>query len=408
MEQTKIPMTSFFTSESVSSGHPDKVADQISDAILDEILKQDKNAHVACETLVTTGLAVIAGEVTTSAWVDIQKTVRDTINDIGYNNGELYFDGHSCAVVNTIHEQSPDIAMGVNKKEKTRQGAGDQGIMFGYAIKDGIEYMPLEIMLSHKILQALETLRFGYPEIGLRPDAKSQVTIEYDGYGKPIKIDTIIVSQQHCEELSMEALSEWVNEAIRMVRTDTDNVPRWVSDLFYDYKLYINPTGRFVIGGPHGDTGLTGRKIIVDTYGGHCPHGGGAFSGKDPSKVDRSAAYFCRWVAKNMVAAGVADEVTIQISYAIGMEQPISIFVDTHGTNNTVYLDEEVSDIIKNNIDFTPHGMINRLQLLNPIYLETAKYGHFGRKSYVKDGIRYFPWEDLDLVPDLKRIFNIQ
>lgn len=398
-------MRKYFTSESVSSGHPDKVADQISDAILDEILKQDKNAHVACETLVTTGLAVVAGEISTSAWIDIQKTVRDTINDIGYDNGELYFDGHSCAVINTIHEQSPDIAMGVNRQKDEMQGAGDQGIMFGYATRNGIEYMPLEIMLAHKILQALETLRRGYPEIGLRPDAKSQVTIQYDDDNKPVKIKTIVVSQQHSEKLSMEALGNWVQEAIHIVVMD---LPKWIADLFTDYELLVNPTGRFIIGGPHGDTGLTGRKIVVDTYGGHCPNGGGAFSGKDPSKVDRSAAYFCRWVAKNLVAAGVADEVTIQVSYAIGVAKPLSIFVDTHGTNYTGMSDAEIAKVLDKFIDFTPYGMITRLQLLNPIYLETAKYGHFGRQSYVKDGIKYFPWEDLDLVPELKSIFSIK
>lgn len=716
-------MEKYFTSESVSSGHPDKVADQISDAILDEILKQDKKAHVACETLVTTGLAVVSGEISTNAWIDIQKTVRDTINDIGYDKGELYFDGHSCAVINTIHEQSADIDMGVSKKDEKMQGAGDQGIMFGYAIKNGIEYMPLEIMISHKILQVLETLRKGYPELGLRPDAKSQVTIEYfKNSNDPKKIDTIIVSQQHDENLSQERLTELVQNAIHQVEIE---LPKWISNLFYDMKILINPTGRFVIGGPHGDTGLTGRKIIVDTYGGKCPHGGGAFcvdskteyltkegwkkinsyngtdlvaqyndgklefvypfgyiqtdsdkmyrihsnnsldmvlsqnhdvvfktskgnivkkqvkhliengqikngnfgkipvsfeydndnkgidmtddeirlqvafcadgtlkshtpnirikkkekierleelllktgriikrneggdgatrypfnppvyskslseifknankkqmqiiaeevvlwdgnrkdifrttnekdadfiqfvfmcvygtnaskhiddrtgekycdgkyerksicyeihknsfketsfrknkttskikiycddfepedkkmycftvpsgmlilrrngkvfvtgnSGKDPSKVDRSAAYFCRWIAKNLVAAGIADEITIQVSYAIGVAQPISIFIDTHGTNNTKYSEAEIAEMLRNNIDFTPYGIINRLQLLNPIYLETAKYGHFGRKSYIKDGIKYFPWEDLDLVDTLKEIFK--
>ena len=291
--------------------------------------------------------------------------------------------------------------MGVNKP---KQGAGDQGIMFGYAIKDGIEYMPLEIMLSHKLLQTMETLRRYYPEIGLRPDAKSQVTIEYDDNNKPVKIDTIIISQQHSPKLSMEILGEWIQEAILKVRKD---VPSWVSDLFNDYKLYINPTGRFVIGGPHGDTGLTGRKIVVDTYGGHCPHGGGAFSGKDPSKVDRSAAYFCRYIAKNLVAAEIADEVTIQVSYAIGMEQPISIFVNTNGTCKIDISDAEIADRLHKYFDFTPRGIIEKLQLLNPIYLETAKYGHFGRKSYVKDGIKYFPWEELDLIEKMKDIFEI-
>lgn len=405
MSDKNYSVNRYFTSESVSSGHPDKVADQISDAVLDEIIRQDRNAHVACETLVTTGLVVISGEVTAEAYVDLQKTVRDTINDIGYDNGELYFDGNSCAVINTIHEQSPDINMGVSRRKEEMQGAGDQGIMFGYAVKEGIEYMPLEIMLSHMILRQLERLRKGYPEIGLRPDAKSQVTIEYNEDGKPEKIDTIVVSQQHCEELSNEALSDWVQEALHCVRME---LPKRISDMFYDFKLFINPTGRFVIGGPHGDTGLTGRKIIVDTYGGKCPHGGGAFSGKDPSKVDRSAAYFCRYVAKNLVAAGVADEVTIQVSYAIGMAKPLSVFIDTHGKCNIGMSDAEIAGRLMESIDFTPHGMITRLGLLNPIYLETAKYGHFGRKSYVKDGIKYFPWEDLDLVEDIRKIFEME
>lgn len=395
----------YFTSESVSSGHPDKVADQISDAILDEIIKQDRRAHVACETLVTTGLVVISGEVTAEAYVDLQKTVHDTINDIGYDNGELYFDGHSCAVINTIHEQSPDINMGVSKVNEALQGAGDQGIMFGYAVKDGIEYMPYEIMIAHRILQVLEQYRRNFPEKGLRPDAKSQVTMEYGEDGRPLKIDTIVVSQQHSESLDIERLSEIVRNAIHQVACE---LPKEVGDMFYDFKLFVNPTGRFVIGGPHGDTGLTGRKIIVDTYGGKCPHGGGAFSGKDPSKVDRSAAYFCRWVAKNLVAAGVADEVTIQVSYAIGMAKPLSVFIDTHGKCNIGMSDAEIAGRLMESIDFTPHGMIMRLGLLNPIYLETAKYGHFGRKSCVKDGIKYFPWEDLDLVEDIRKIFEME
>lgn len=398
-------MKKYFTSESVSSGHPDKVADQISDAILDEMLKQDPKSHVACETLVTTGLAVVAGEITTNAWVDIQKTARDTINEIGYDKGELYFDGHSCAVINTIHEQSPDINMGVSRENPEEQGAGDQGIMFGYAVKNGIEYMPLEIMLSHKLLQELERIRKQYPESGLRPDAKSQVTIQYNEDGKHVKIDTIVIAQQHSPELSKEALVDWVNLAFDNVVME---LPTNLADLFTDVKVTINGTGSFVIGGPHGDCGLTGRKIIVDSYGGKCPHGGGAFSGKDPSKVDRSGAYFCRYVAKNLVAAGVADEVTIQVSYAIGVAQPTSINVDTHGTNHISLSDAEIADKLHKNIDFTPHGIIERLQLLNPIYKVTASYGHFGRKSYVKDGIKYFPWEDLDLVDEIKKIFEIQ
>lgn len=398
-------MNRYFTSESVSSGHPDKVADQISDAVLDEIIKQDRRAHVACETLVTTGLVVISGEVTAEAYVDLQKTVRDTINEIGYDNGELYFDGHSCAVINTIHEQSPDINMGVSKVNEALQGAGDQGIMFGYAVKDGIEYMPYEIMIAHRILQVLEQYRRNFPEKGLRPDAKSQVTMEYSEDGRPLKIDTIVVSQQHSENLDIERLSEIVRNAIHQVACE---LPKEVGDMFHDFTFYVNPTGRFVIGGPHGDTGLTGRKIIVDTYGGKCPHGGGAFSGKDPSKVDRSAAYFCRWVAKNLVAAGVADEVTIQVSYAIGVPKPLSVFVDTHGKCNIGMSDAEIAGRLMKSIDFTPNGMIRRLHLVNPIYKETAKYGHFGRKSYVKDGIKYFPWEDLDLVEDIRKIFEME
>lgn len=393
-------MNYYFTSESVSSGHPDKVADQISDAVLDAVLEKDRDAHVACETLVTTGTAIISGEITTDTYVDIQQIVRTTINEIGYNTDDVGFNGNDCSVMPLIHEQSPDIAMGVNREEGD-QGAGDQGIMFGYAVKDGINYMPLEIMLSHKILQELEHLRreLSY----LRPDAKSQVTIEYDEDNRPVKIDTIVVSHQHVESATQDLVRETVRLAIHNVK---ETLPDWITKLFYDYKLYVNPTGKFVIGGPDGDTGLTGRKIIVDTYGGRCPHGGGAFSGKDPSKVDRSAAYYCRYIAKNLVAAGVADEVTIQVSYAIGRSEPISIFINTNGTNNTKYSDAEVAMFLKDNIKFTPKHIIDHLQLLNPIYKETAKYGHFGRESYVQDGITFFPWEKLDLVETFKELLK--
>lgn len=398
-------MNYYFTSEAVSSGHPDKVADQISDAILDEALRQDKESHVACETLVTTGQVVVAGEITTEAYINIPDVVRKTIVNIGYDKSEYLFDGNSCGILSAIHEQSPDINQGVCRENKEEQGAGDQGMMFGYAINDGIEYMPLELMISRCIINTLEDMRKTNEIDWLRPDAKSQVTIEYDGYThKPIKIDTILISIQHDPYVSNEIIYNDIKNIV--MHKVIQQLPIWVIDMFYLYKLYINPTGRFVIGGPAGDTGLTGRKIVVDTYGGHCPHGGGAFSGKDPSKVDRSAAYYARYIAKNLVAAGVCDECTIQVAYAIGKAEPISVFVDQHGTSNVKYTDSEVASMLKEKLKFTPYHIIESLGLKRPIYLLTAQKGHFGHKCYEKDGNVYFPWENLDLVGLFTEMFN--
>lgn len=375
-------MSYLFTSESVSEGHPDKVADQISDAVLDALLAQDPNSRVACETFVTTGLAVIGGEVTTKAYIDLQQIARSVINRIGYTKAEYMFDGNSCGVLNAIHSQSPDIAMGVDTG-----GAGDQGMMFGYATNETPEYMPATLVFSHKLVQELANIRRNEPNLMpyLRPDAKSQVTIEYEG--REIKrIHTIVVSTQHDPGVSMDTIKADVQKHL---------LPRVIpADLLNDeIILHVNPTGQFEIGGPHGDTGLTGRKIIVDTYGGRAPHGGGAFSGKDPSKVDRSAAYAARHVAKNIVAAGLADECTVQVAYAIGVAQPVSINVTTHGTGTIS--DDELSEIVMNNVDLTPKGIITRLDLRRPIYQATAAYGHFGRDE--------FSWEKLDLVNQFKQ-----
>ena len=375
-------MAYLFTSESVSEGHPDKVADQISDAVLDALLAQDPDSRVACESFVTTGLAVIGGEVTTKGYIDLQKIARGVINRIGYTKAEYMFDGNSCGVLNAIHSQSPDIAMGVDNG-----GAGDQGMMFGYATDETPEYMPATLMYSHKLVKVLADIRRNEPELMpyLRPDAKSQVTIEYEG--RAIKrIHTIVVSTQHDPNVAHGKIRE---DVIKNV------IPRVIpNDLMDDdIIIHVNPTGNFEIGGPHGDTGLTGRKIIVDTYGGRAPHGGGAFSGKDPSKVDRSAAYAARHVAKNIVASGLADECTVQLAYAIGVAEPVSINVTTHGTGKID--DDELSEIIKKNIDLTPKGIITRLDLKRPIYQATAAYGHFGRDE--------FSWEKLDLVPMLKK-----
>jgi len=406
-------MNYYFTSESVSMGHPDKVADQISDAILDEALRQDKESRVACETLVTTGQVVVAGEITTHAYVDIPDVVRKTIVDIGYNKGEYLFDGNSCGIFSAIHEQSPDISQGVDRKTPQEQGAGDQGMVFGYAVKDGIEYMPLEVMLSRMILDDLTSRRILGLDKWLRPDAKAQVTIEYDeDTHKPLRVDTVLVSTQHDPDVANETIVDLVETSIATITSQLDTK---IINLFYDeegferFKLLVNPTGRFVIGGPAGDTGLTGRKIVVDTYGGHCPHGGGAFSGKDPSKVDRSAAYFARYIAKNLVAAGVCDECTIQIAYAIGRAKPISVFIDTHNTSHVAFRDSEIAKMLKLNVDFTPYSIINKLALKNPIYLSTAKYGHFGHTSYFDEsvGCLMFPWENTDMVVSLKEWFNI-
>jgi len=382
-------MLHLFTSESVSEGHPDKVCDQISDAVLDAYLRADKNSRVACETFVTTGLVVIGGEITTSkesqAKVNPSEIAREVINEIGYNKSEYKFDGGSCGVISTIHTQSPDIAMGVDTG-----GAGDQGMMFGYACNETEEYMPMPIMLSHKLVQKLANIRKKDNKAMpyLRPDAKSQVTIEYDR-NVPIRVNTIVVSTQHDPDVKQSKIKSDVIENV---------IKKVIPSELLDKKtvIHVNPTGRFEIGGPHGDTGLTGRKIIVDTYGGRAPHGGGAFSGKDPSKVDRSAAYAARHLAKNIVAADLATECLIQVAYAIGVKEPVSIMVNTFGTG--VIPDSDLSEIIKKEIDFSPKGIIARLKLLQPIYKLTASYGHFGRNE------KEFTWEKTDLVSKLKKV----
>ncbi|MDF2690786.1 MAG: metK 2 [Gammaproteobacteria bacterium] len=375
-----------FTSESVSEGHPDKVADQISDAVLDAILKQDIHARVACETLVKTGMALVAGEVTTSAWVDIEELVRKVILDIGYNNPQMGFDGHSCSVLNAIGKQSPDIARGVDRVNED-QGAGDQGLMFGYATNETDVLMPAPITYAHRLMKRQAFLRKAGELTWLRPDAKSQVTFRYVD-GKPVGVDTIVISTQHSEDIDYETLKEAViEEIIKAV------IPQeWLSK---ETRYFINPTGRFVIGGPQGDCGLTGRKIIVDSYGGAARHGGGAFSGKDPSKVDRSAAYMGRYVAKNIVAAGLADKCEIQISYAIGVAQPTSIFVETFGTGHIS--DDEIIQLVREHFDLRPHAITRQLNLLRPIYQATAAYGHFGREE---DG---FTWEKTDKAEELRQ-----
>ena len=399
-----------FTSESVSEGHPDKVADQISDAILDDFLRQDENAHVACETFVTTGLVLIGGEVSSrDAWVDIQNVARRTIRRIGYNKGEYRFDSESCSILSALHEQSADIARGVNRETLLEQGAGDQGIMFGYACNETEQYMPLALMLSHLLLQELSLIRRETPSPMpyLRPDAKSQFTIEYEDDGTPVRIHTIVLSTQHDEDVERDRIEADVR-AILLPRL-LQKLPARTAALFKDdYILHVNPTGKFVIGGPHGDTGLTGRKVIVDTYGGNSGHGGGAFSGKDPSKVDRSAAYAARHIAKNMVAAGVADRIMIQVAYAIGVASPVSVFVNTFGTSHSSMSDGQIAARIRELFDLRPAAIIRRYGLTNPIYLPTAAYGHFGREPYeqevtlMRDGkevrrrIQFFGWEKLD------------
>lgn len=389
--------TYLFTSESVSPAHPDKLADRISDSILDEFLKQDKNAKVACETLTTTGLVVLAGEIKAEAYVDLQEITRKSIFDVGYNNSDLCFDSKSCAIISALHEQSPDINRGVTEKLGDDAGAGDQGIMFGYAVKEsGDSYMPATLYISNLILQVLfekmKTSKF------LRPDAKSQVSINYDrSTEKPISIDTIVVSTQHSEFDTDENMQKFLKNYIL-----TDIIPEVIKqspeDLKHlfnsEFKLLVNPTGKFVIGGPHGDSGLTGRKIIVDTYGGRGAHGGGAFSGKDPSKVDRSAAYMARYIAKNLVAARVADEILVQLSYAIGVAQPVSINVKMR---NSKYSADMIESFIKENFDLRPASIIKFLGLKNPIYQPTSSFGHFGRTPYEKDGIRFFTWEEIDV-----------
>lgn len=377
-------MSYLFTSESVSEGHPDKVCDQISDAILDALLAEDPNSRVACETFVTTGLVMIGGEITTSAYVEFQDVAREVIRDIGYTKSEYKFDADSCSVISTIHRQSPDIARGVDKG-----GAGDQGMMYGYACTETPEYMPMPIVYAHKIMKRLAEVRKTNRHLMpyLRPDGKSQVTIEYDGR-RPKRVHTIVISTQHDANVTQKHIREDVMEhVIKNV------VPRKLLDR--KTIIHVNPTGRFEIGGPHGDSGLTGRKIIVDTYGGRVPHGGGSFSGKDPTKVDRSAAYMARYLAKNIVAAGLADECLIQLAYAIGVAEPIAVYVNTHGTGQIP--DVELSNLILDLVDLTPRGIIKQLDLKRPIYRKTAVYGHFGRKG------KEFTWEKLDLVKDVQK-----
>lgn len=382
-----------FTSESVTEGHPDKICDQISDAVLDELLKQDKNSRVACECVATTGLVFVTGEITTEGYVDIQRVVRETVREIGYDRAKYGFDCDTCAVITSINEQSPDIALGVNNslehksggEEADILGAGDQGLMFGYATDETPEFMPMPIMLAHKLARRLTAVRKDGTLNYLRPDGKTQVTVEYDGR-KPIRVDAVVVSAQHAESVSIDNLrADIEKEVIRAT------IPAEFMD--ENTKIFINPTGRFEIGGPHGDSGLTGRKIIVDTYGGSCAHGGGAFSGKDPTKVDRSASYMLRYIAKNVVAAGLAKECHIEVSYAIGVARPISVFVNTAGTG--VISDGELSDIILKEFDLRPYSIIKTLDLRRPIYKKTAAYGHFGNPD--------FPWEKLDRVEDLKK-----
>ena len=441
-----------FTSESVSEGHPDKVADQISDCLLDQFLARDPQSHVAIESMVTTGQVVVAGEVTSKSYVDVNDTIRELINNIGYNRGAYRFDGDSCGILSCIHEQSADINRGVNRKEEANkskedlQGAGDQGMMFGYAVNETEEYMPLTLSLSHRILRELAAIRREGKEMTyyrkgklvtyLRPDAKSQVTVEYGPDRRPVKVRTIVVSTQHDEFVAPLDASEAAQlkadqEMLETIRRDVKEVlmprviarlPESIQALFADgYDLFVNPTGKFVIGGPHGDTGLTGRKIIVDTYGGRGAHGGGAFSGKDPSKVDRSAAYACRHIAKNMVAAGVADEMLVQVAYAIGEPRPVSIFVDTYGTNHTAKSDAEIADAVNELFDMRPRAIEERLKLREPIYLETAAYGHVGRQSEwvekkfrsryenepIVKRVELFTWEKLDMVDKIKEYFGL-
>ena len=407
-------MNYLFTSESVSEGHPDKVADQISDAILDEFLRQDPEAHVACETFCTAGLVVVGGEVHSDrAYVDIPGTARRVISRIGYTKAEYGFDAASCGVISTIHEQSADIGRGVVREAPEDQGAGDQGMMFGYASTDTEEYMPLALSLSHKLLQTLADIRHNEPELMpyLRPDAKSQFTIEFTGRRTPVRVPTIVLSTQHDEfdtdDARMRAkIEKDVREIVlpRLIKS----LPERTAKLFDGTAiLHVNPTGKFVIGGPAGDTGLTGRKIIVDTYGGRGAHGGGAFSGKDPSKVDRSAAYAARYIAKNLIAAGIAEEILVQLAYAIGVAEPVSVYVDTYGTRHIEASDAEIALKVRELFDLRPAAIIKKFGLKNPIYEPTAAYGHMGRKPYVKDGIQFFGWELLDSVDRIKEAFGL-
>ena len=429
-------MSYLFTSESVSEGHPDKVADQISDALLDEFLAYDENSKVACETLVTTGQVVLAGEVKSKAYVDVQDVVRNVIEKIGYTKSEYQFEAQSCGVFSSIHEQSGDINRGVEREDTYNQGAGDQGMMFGYATNETANYMPLALDLAHSLLLELAAIRKNELELMpyLRPDAKSQVTIEYDDNGKPLRIDTIVVSTQHDEFITTKdgltqdeadkAMQDRILKDVKeiLIPRVKAQYPEYVQTLFNDKIIYhVNPTGKFVIGGPHGDTGLTGRKIIVDTYGGKGAHGGGAFSGKDPSKVDRSAAYAARHIAKNLVAAGVADEILVQVSYAIGVAKPMNIFVNTYGRSKVNMTDGQIAEKIWEIFDMRPKAIEERLKLRNPIYFETASYGHMGRTPQVvrkEFSSRYnpesivcevelFTWEKLDYVDKVKEAFGL-
>ncbi len=426
-------MSYLFTSESVSEGHPDKIADQISDALIDHFLAYDKSSKVACETLVTTGQVVLAGEVKSDAYLDVQTIAREVINGIGYTKGEYMFNGDSCGVISAIHEQSPDINQGVDRAvsdesfeaKANAQGAGDQGMMFGYATNETANYMPLALDLAHTILKELSAIRREDTEIRyLRPDAKSQVTIEYSDDHKPIRIDSIVVSTQHDDFAAEEEMLNKIREDIknilipRVVALQSDEIKALFND---QIKYHINPTGKFVIGGPHGDTGLTGRKIIVDTYGGKGAHGGGAFSGKDPSKVDRSAAYATRHIAKNLVAAGVADEVLVQVSYAIGVAEPCGLYINTYGTAKVDLNDGEIAKKVSTVFDLRPYAIEQNLKLRNPIYQDTASYGHMGRESYTAsktfnkghkneltlENLEFFTWEKLDKVDEIKAAFGI-
>jgi len=446
-------MSYLFTSESVSEGHPDKIADQISDALLDEFLRYDPDSKVACETLVTTGLVFCGGEVKTKGWVDIQSIAREVIRDIGYTHAEYMFDADSCGIISAIHGQSPDINQGVEKEKEEEQGAGDQGMMFGYANRDMDNYMPLALELAHLLLRELSAIRKeGKHMTYLRPDSKSQVTIEYDDDGKPIRVDTLLISTQHDEFIfpqdetkeaqrsAQEAMQNKIKQDIKeyLIPRVKKNCPERVRHLFENgYNLIVNPTGKFVIGGPHGDTGLTGRKIIVDTYGGKGAHGGGSFSGKDSSKVDRSAAYAARHIAKNIVAADIADEVLVQLAYAIGIAMPIGVFVNTYSTakvkdkNGKLLTDGQIAGKIKEIFDLRPYAIVKRFGLKNPIFRKTSTYGHFGRDPFIEevevyynnqpdvftkivDGkeksfrkVEFFTWEKLDYVDKLKEAFNL-
>ena len=417
-------MPYLFTSESVSEGHPDKVADQISDALIDNFLAFDPESKVACETLVTTGQVVLAGEVKSNIYLDVQQIARDTINKIGYTKGEYMFDGNSCGVLSAIHEQSPDINQGVDRASKEEQGAGDQGMMFGYATNETENYMPLALDLSHLILKELANLRRENKDITyLRPDSKSQVTIEYSDDNVPLRIDAIVVSTQHDPFDSDDKMLAKIRKDIVdiLIPRVKEQLPKHIQELFNgDIKYHINPTGKFVIGGPHGDTGLTGRKIIVDTYGGKGAHGGGAFSGKDPSKVDRSAAYATRHIAKNLVAAGVCDEILVQVSYAIGVVEPMGIYVNTYGTCSFNMTDGEIAEKISEIFDMRPAAIERRLKLRQPMYSETAAYGHMGRNNEIVKktftqpygdsitiDVELFTWEKLDYLDKVKAAFNL-